>query len=170
MEYLIVTAADKGGPYEPCIMQQREEHGDNCLALLVPSRGSWHENTKIKPAAIREALEKSDVVLWIDADCYFNPPDKLPEGNWDVCIFDNIHPKHKLKISAAFLLFRNTYETKKFLQMWELLNKRAKKDHPALMKTIRAMQGRVRIQNKTSWIAGRHTLSKYFPERGVHHG
>ena len=170
MEYLIVTAADKGGPYEDCIKEQRKIQGENFLGMIVPSRGSWAENTKIKPDAIRAGFQFCNVVLWVDADCYVDPPESLPPGDWDICTTKNIHPLHKIKISAGFILLRNTKRTVKFLKLWDLLNSKAKKDHPALIKALKMMRNEAQIDDMTEWIKGRHTINKFNPSRGMHAG
>ena len=170
MEYLIVSAADRGGPYEKCIREQRAEHGEKFHGILFKCRGGWHENTKCKPAAVREAFKLNDVVFWVDADCYIDPPESLPEGDWDICVADNFHPHHKLKISAAFILFRKTKGTERFLNVWELFNRKERKDHPAFIKTIKATKSSVKIKDMTSWVKGRQTINRFLPERGQHFG
>ena len=162
---LIVTAATEGSPYEACLEIQREIHGDNIHTVLFSER-SWAEGTKIKPKAIMEALQIRDTVLWIDADCTVDLPDtEPPEG--EVLTTENIHPHHINRISAAFILFRRHKSTENFLRSWAIANHRHRKDHAALMQTIRRMEVQVRIRDMTEWLRGRHTINSLLPERGV---
>lgn len=164
---IICTAATRNSPYEPLLEKQRAHYGNKIVTTILPET-SWSEGTKIKPRCIMEAFNVDPIVLWVDADCHLDLPSKAPEGSWDVCIFDNIHPKHINKISAAFILFRNTVKARRFLKRWERNNKYSHKDHPAFIKTIREMQNTVKIQNKTDWLKGRHTINALLPERGLY--
>jgi hypothetical protein len=166
MDYLILSAATKGSIYEGCIYKQQKKYAEGYLGLIVPCRGNWYENTKIKPAAIREGFKQSDIVLWIDADCYVEPPEGLPEGNWDICITDNIRTDHKIRFSAGFILFRKTGSTMQLLKIWDLLNGQAKKDHPALKKALAMMKGKVTVGDMTDWIKGKQTVNYFLPQRG----
>lgn len=166
MEYLIVSAATKGSEYEKCIYEQRKKYQEGYMGLIVPCRGGWHENTKIKPDAIREGFKKSNVVLWIDADCYVNPPEGLPEGNWDICTVENIRLDHKIRFSAGFILFRKTEATQALLTLWDIENKKTNKDHPALKKAIAILKKHIKVGNMDSWLRGRQTVNYFLPHRG----
>jgi len=163
---IIVTAATKYSVYEACLEQQKAIYGDKIVTYTFP-RMSWERGTKIKPAAIRQAFRKSDVVLWMDSDCWVDLPDDLPEGDWDICTIENIHPKHFHKISAAFILFRNTKRTRKFLDDWDKLNKRYPKDHPALIKALERNYRYVNVGDMTEWLKGRHKVNVLLPDRGA---
>lgn len=165
-DILIVTAATAGSPYEACLDQQKAIYGDQIVTYLYPE-SEWAEGTKIKPKAILSALQHSEIVLWIDADCLVDLPDNEPPDG-DVLTTANIHPHHHNRISAAFLLFRRNHKTESFLRSWAMTNKRHKKDHPALMQTIRRMDNVVRIRDMTEWLKNRHTINALLPERGVY--
>lgn len=161
MSYHIVTAATAGSPYAPLLALH-----DYAETYLVPDRGSWEENTKIKPGIIRAALTQHDCVMWIDADCRFDPPPARPEGNWDVAICQNPCPSHAIRFSAAHFLVRNTKRGRLFLTHWEKINRARKKDHPAMRDALRSSCPM--IYDATGWAAGRFTVNAYLPERGVH--
>ena len=171
MDYIIVSAATEDSRYVDCLKVQKSlyaHHG--YLGVAVPDQGSWEENTKIKPHAIRLAFKVSPVVLWIDADCKVDPPEAIPEGNWDVCTLHNIHPHHKIKISAGFLLLRNTPATQQFLTLWDNLNCQYKKDHPAMVQALKLMRSSLTVVDMSGWLRGRHTINAFAPERGVFAG
>lgn len=164
--YLILSAATEGSRYVECLDRQREQHGDRFLGLVLPDRGSWGENTKIKPDAVRQAFAITDCVLWVDADCYVDPPEELPPGDWDIAFTYNVHPRHKIKTSAGFILFRHTHSTLLFLHTWDANNRRKDKDHPAMMQTVQQMRNRARFLDMTDWLRGRHAINTYARERG----
>ena len=169
--YLILSAATEGSRYVECLELQRAAfRSHKYLGLVVADRGSWEENTKIKPAAILKGFEKSDVVLWVDADCSVDPPAELPQGEWDVCFTKNIHPTHRIKTSAGFILLRNTPRTRQFLAEWDRLNITAKKDHPAMMQALKSMSGNLLVGDMTSWLKGRHCINAFAADRGVYDG
>lgn len=164
--FLIVSAATAGSRYVECLDRQRAKHGAEVfLGLEVPDRGSWAENTKIKPAAILSALGRSKHVLWVDADCDVSPPSELPPGEWDICTTENIHPTHKNRISAAFILFKDTPATRQFLADWAVLNQTAKKDHPAFVSALRRASN-LRVGDMTAWLKGLHTINAFARDRG----
>lgn len=163
---IICTAATKRSIYEPLLDVQRQRYGDRIITYLMPET-SWGEGTKIKPQAIRQALNSHDHVLWMDADCTIDLPNDPPEGDYDVCIFDNIHPHHINRISAAFIMFRQTVGAFRFLRDWEINNRFVKKDHPALTTTINQSKD-IAIVNRTDWILGRQCLNALRPERGLY--
>jgi hypothetical protein len=167
MEYLICSAATEGSRYVECIERQRIIFGHRYLGLILPDRGSWEENTKLKPEAIREAFKHSDVVLWIDSDCLIDPPDSAPDGNWDVCTMYNFHPGHKIKVSAGFIMFRNNARTRRFLARWDVENMRVKKDHPGFTRALNRMPDGLIVSDMTDWLKGRHQINALAPERGV---
>lgn len=167
MDYLICSAATEGSRYVECIERQRVIFGHRYLGLILPDRGSWAENTKIKTDAIREAFKHHDRVLWIDSDCIIDPPDDAPEGNWDVCTMYNFHPAHKIKVSAGFIMFRNNVRTRRFLSRWDVENARVDKDHPGFTRAIKRSQGGVIFGDMTEWLKGRHQINALAPERGV---
>lgn len=164
---IICTAATRNSPYESLLKHHRDYYGDKVITMLLPEM-DWNEGTKIKPMSVIEAFKHDSIVLWMDADCQVNLPDEPPEGAWDICVFDNIHPNHINRISAAFILFRDTLMTRRFLVRWDRNNKHVRKDHPALTRTIREMQNTVKIQNKTDWLKNRHTINALLPERGLY--
>ena len=166
MKPLIVTAATKGSRYEDCLKIQKETYGDGILTVEFP-RMSWEKGTKIKPEAIRKAFKKSDVVFWMDSDCWVDLPDELPEGDWDICTTENIHPKHFHRISAGFILLRNTKAVRNFLSEWDNINKRYNKDHPALIKALQRNQRYLKMSDMTEWLKGRHKINVLSPERGI---
>ena len=168
--WLITTAATTRSRYVSCLRRQRLMHGDRIFCQEVPDRGSWEANTKIKPDAIREAFKLADVVLWVDADCTVHPTAALPDGDWDICVMDNIHPKHKCRVSAGFILFRNTPATMAFLARWDENNQRHSKDHPAMMQTLGEMCHKMKIGDMTEWLRGRHAINALAPSRGVVRG
>jgi hypothetical protein len=166
MDYLIVSAATEGSRYVACLDIQRQRHGSDFLGLVVPDRGSWAENTKIKPDAILAAFEKCPNVLWIDSDCEVAAPEKFSTANFDVGIIDNIVTSHKCRMSAAFILFRDTPKTRLFLERWKENNGKYSKDHPAFKATIQQSDD-VRVENVTPWLRGRHKVNVYAPDRQV---
>lgn len=157
MDYLIVSAATKGSEYVGCLQRLKASTKKRVMTLQFRDRGSWAENTKIKVDALRMALDVFPVVLWVDADCLLDFPEHLPPGDWDVCVAENCHPRHKVRISAAYLLVRNTLGGQRFLDAWEQANKRHKKDHPALRDVIESASG-FRVGDMTDWIRGRQPL------------
>ncbi len=165
MDYLIVSAATKGSKYVACLHNKTYPR---YLPIIYPSRGAWGANTKIKPDAVRDAFRRSSVVLWVDADCDLDAPESAPEGDWDICTTNNAHPDHKLRVSAAFILFRNTDKTRAFLCLWDRLNKTEKKDHPAFIKALGASDAKV--ADMTDWLKGRHTINALAEWRGKHAG
>ena len=168
MEYLIISAATEGSRYVECMDRQREIHGERFVGFVMPDRGSWAENTKLKPDAFRLGFALHPVCLWIDADCSVNPPELLLEGNWDIAFTQNIHPKHRNRTSAGFILARNTRGTDRFLRRWDVENTRHKKDHPALTRIIVNGGHGARIGDMTAWLAGRHTINDLMPDRGAY--
>lgn len=164
MTYLIVSAATEGSRYVDCLQEQRQMFGARYLGLVVPDRGDWASNTKIKPDAIREGFNHARMVMWVDADCLFAPPDEPPPGNYDIWTAKNICTDHRNRISAAFIMFRNNVRTKAFLRHWERANNRHSKDHPALTRTIQQLRNRVSIGDMTDWL-GYHEINTLAPER-----
>jgi hypothetical protein len=164
---IICTAATRNSVYEPLLSVQRHIYGERIITSLYPDM-RWSEGTKIKPSAIRNAFNQDNLVFWMDADCAVELPDEPPEGKWDICIFDNIHPTHLNRISSAFILFRDTPMTQKFLSRWEKNNTLYKKDHPALTKTINEMRGQVDFYDGSEWLKGKMTLNALLPERGLY--
>lgn len=169
MEYLIISAATEGSHYAQCLSLQRAKHGNKFKGFIVKDRGNWHENTKIKPEAIRRGFCFSPVVMWIDADCDVNPPEELPAGNWDIGTIYNVHPQHKIKTSAGFILLRDTKNTRGFLAEWDRYNRTESKDHPAMMKALYRTRSLI-VEDVSLWLKDRHSINKYMPERGVHEG
>lgn len=171
MDYLILSAATDDSVYADCIKQQEQifKHR-RYLGLIFPKVRHWKDGTKIKPAAIREGFSRCDTVMWVDADCLINAPDAAPPGDWDVCTVENIHPLHKLKISAGFFMVRNTQGGNLFLNTWEAHNKLAVKDHPAMIKTLNMLRNQINIADMTDWLRGRHTINALMPERGRYAG
>jgi len=163
---LIVTAATANSPYEKCLEKQKAIYGDGIVTFLFPET-TWAEGTKIKPNAIMQALQITDTVLWIDADCAVQLPEEDPPAG-DVLTTENIHPNHINRISAAFILFRKHAKTEQFLRSWAMANRRHKKDHSALMQTIRRMDNLTRIRDMTEWLKNRHQINVLLPERGVY--
>lgn len=171
MDYVIVSAATQGSRYAGCISVQREiYHNHRYIGLVVDDRGSWDENTKIKPDAVRLALEFSSVALWIDSDCTIDPPIELPSGDWDICTMRNIHPLHKIKTSAGFILFRDTGRTRQFLDCWDQVNKSFKKDHPGMIRALRKMSGKLKVADMSEWLKGRHHINSLATDRGAYSG
>lgn len=160
MNIQTITAATQGSQYVACLPHHKG------IAVIIPEAKNWHEGTKIKPQVILNHLEQADALLWIDADCAVDLPSEPPEGLWDVGIFDNIVPTHKNRISAAFILFRNSQGAQYFLRRWKHNNSLAAKDHPALTKTINQCKNTVRIQNLSQWLKGRCVVNAYLGHRG----
>jgi hypothetical protein len=168
--YLICSAATEGSIYVDCLEQQKKHFkGFNYKSFVLPDRGSWEENTKLKPQAIRKAFEHADNVLWVDSDCLLDPPDNKPEVV-DVGIFDNIHPEHKCRVSASYIFFRNTKNTQDFLSKWERYNKYYSKDHPAFMKVLKRADRCWKIKNITPWLEGRQHFNVLAKARGHYEG
>jgi hypothetical protein len=165
----IVTAATLGSPYIACLTLHERAYGDGITAYIYPET-TWGEGTKIKPRAILSALNDHPIVMWVDADCSVDLPVEPPTGDWDVCTTDNAHPDHKIRTSAAFLLFRRGLGAEMFLKRWAKNNANFSKDHSALTLTIKQMRHRVRFGDMTEWLRGRHTINAYMPERGVIQG
>jgi len=164
---IICTAATKNSRYERLLRKQKEHYKDRIHTVLFPMM-SWGEGTKIKPKAVREAFTVDPIVLWMDADCRVDLPSKPPDGDWDICLFDNIHPHHINKITAAFILFRHTERTHLFLDTWDENNKLVNKDHPALTKTITELKDSVKMLNATDWLTGRQVINALLPQRGLY--
>lgn len=164
-EYLIVSAATEGSRYVLCLDRQREIHGDKFYGIVVPDRGKWAENTKIKPDAVLAAFEKSPCVMWLDSDCTINAPAEFPPGEFDIGIIDNIVASHRCRMSAAFILFRDTPMTRLFLNKWKENNQRFSKDHPALKHTIDELRETVKVADVSYWLKGRHSVNDLAPER-----
>jgi len=102
----------------------------------------------------------------MDADCTVDLPSEPPPGEWDICLIDNVHPHHINRISSAFILFRDTPNTRMFLSTWEQNNKQMKKDHPALTKTINQLRTTVHFIDGTAWLKDRHVINALLPNRG----
>lgn len=168
MQYIVVSAATAGSRYVACLDKQSARLGDRFYGVQLPPAQSWEEGTKVKPTAVREAFKVSPVVLWVDADCTLSPPDTLPVGNWDIGTTYNYHPTHKLKISAGFILLRDTANTRRFLDVWDVLNGRHCKDHPALVQAIRQCKSRLKVADITGWLRGRCIINDLSPDRGRH--
>jgi len=164
---IICTAATRNSVYEPLLEIQSKFYGDKIHTSLFPKM-RWGEGTKIKPQAIRAALQHDEYVLWMDSDCRVDLPNSPPEGDYSVCVFDNINPEHINRISAAYILFRRSMGADRFLIQWEKNNQFVKKDHPALTQTILQMQDKIKIVNKTEWLQGRQVLNALLPERGLY--
>ena len=164
MNIVEITAATKDSEYEQCLQYHTG------IAVLLPPAQTWKLGTKIKPQVILKHLHQADALLWVDADCKVDIPDIPPDDDFDVGIFDNIVDCHKNKISAAFILFRNTTKARVFLKRWQLNNKLHHKYHPALTQTIEQMQSTVRIKNISDWLKNRCIFNAYLPERGIIEG
>lgn len=167
-DYIVCCAATEGSIYAGFESIQRERLGNMLFWVSLPDRGSWAENTKIKPDAIRAAFKVCPVVLWMDADCTISPPDDIPAGDWHIGTIHNDHQGHNIKISAGFILFRDCHETRSFLDDWQARSVMAEKDHPALKHAIRHKPESLRIADVTHWLAGRHTINTLSPERGTY--
>jgi len=166
--YLIVSAATKGSRYEALLEKQSKLYKEfNYLGMVMQDRGSWAENTKIKIDAILAAFEYCPNVLWIDADCELEPPNNLPDGEFDVGWIKNKHPHHKCKISAGYIYFRDTERTREFLALWSHFNCLHKKDHPALMDTFKMSDGWLVKKDLTDWL-GVQKINTLLPRRGAH--
>lgn len=167
MQYLVVSAATAGSRYVACLDKQSARLGDRFHGVRLPEVKSWADGTKIKPTAIRQAFKLSPVVLWVDADCAVNPPADIPVGAWDIGTTYNFHPTHKLKISAGFILFRDTPATRRFLDDWDVCNQRHKKDHPAMMQALKQCRV-IKVADITGWLRGRCIINDLAQDRGRH--
>ena len=167
-DYIITSYATEGSRYVECVFKQRRLYGKKYIGHIFKSAGRWAENTKLKPAAIRSAFGSSNIVLWLDSDCEIDPPSSAPDGCWDIGIIDNCHPLHKLRVSAGFILFRNTEKTQAFLDEWDRLNGLHKKDHPAFVEAL--MTTDAKVENVTEWLKGRHKINSLAKERGEYAG
>jgi hypothetical protein len=164
MKILQITAATQNSNYEQCL----QYHPD--IAILLPEAKSWAEGTKIKPKVILDNLNKADALLWVDADCVVDMPEFPIDLDFDVGVFDNIVTKHKNKISAAFILFRNNQKARQFLQRWKYNCRLHKKDHPALTHTIEQTQHRINIVNLSHLLKNCCIVNAYLPERYIIEG
>jgi len=166
-DYLIVSYGTVGTLYEACLAKQEAAFAETgYLGLKYPDAGKWGANTKLKPIAIRKALERSKNVLWIDADTLIDPPEEFPKGRWDVGLIDNKHPRHKAKICACYILFRNTEGAHKFLNEWDRQMIGKDRDHGSLIRTINRMNDKVAIKNVSKWLEGRQHFNALIPGRG----
>jgi hypothetical protein len=163
---IICTAATKGSPYEPLMSIQRNIYGERIVTTVYP-KTTWGEGTKIKPKTILSAFALDPYVFWMDADCAVDLPEHPPEGDWDVCLFDNVNPNHINRIAAAFILFKDTTNSRKFLARWDENNQNVKKDHPALTRTINEMRGKMSFYDGSEWLKDRQILNALMPERGL---
>jgi len=173
LNYLIISAATVGSAYVNCLEKQRayfQDLGLNYMGFVLDDRGSWNENTKLKPEAIRKAFKHCQIVLWVDSDCSVNTPPEVFEGEWDIATTNNIHPLHKCRISAGFILFRKTEKTLKFLELWDELNKKHKKDHPALIQALNHSKSWLNVGDMSAWLKGKHTINKFLRGRGMYEG
>lgn len=171
-EFLVISGATEGSRYVRCLRQQGTwfaSRGLRYRGYVVPSRGSWGENTKIKPEVVRLGFQECPVVFWVDADCTIDPPSPFPPpGEWDVATTANCHPLHKCKISAGFLMFRRTDQCLRFLDIWEWNNTKVRKDHPAMMVALREFAATGgKVHDMTEWLRGRHTINRFAPGRGM---
>lgn len=169
LDYVIVSAATRGSEYEPLLEKQAAIYGSgNFVGEVVDDRGSWAENTKIKPAVLRNVLGEFRQAVWIDADCVIDPPEQFPQKRFDVGYIQNVHPRHSCRISGGFILFRSTPGAFKFLDEWERECEHHRKDHSALVKTIASF--RHDCADVSPWLRGRHQINALLPRRGVFHG
>jgi hypothetical protein len=174
LPYQIVSFATAGSEYVDCCYQQAELYKHSYTAYILPSMGDWEKNTKLKPRVIRHALMLHQYVLWVDADCEIEPPDNLPDTQFDLGVIDNIHPEHAARISAGFILFNRTANTKMFMQCWLSRCNYSKRDHAAFMYAIGL--NHAKIANITPWLEGKHAINNLLPEstvrpnRGVYYG
>jgi len=173
--YLIVSFATEGSEYVACCEKQAELFQHGYRAYLLPSKGAWDKNTKLKPQVIYTALRSAEWVLWIDADCTINPPDNLPSGTFDIGVIDNIHPEHAAAISAGFILFRRSRQTFDFMRAWLRRCQYSRRDHGAFLYAL--SKKLAKVENITPWLEGRHAINNLLPEsadwrpnRGVHYG
>jgi len=173
--YQIVTFATEGSEYVDCCYRQAELFQHSYTAYLMKSRGAWDKNTKLKPELLSVITQRAEWTLWVDADCWLDPPDHLPDGNFDVGIIDNIHPEHKARISACFILFHRTRGTVRLIRDWLRRCNYSSRDHAALLYALSLKQADV--ENITPWLEGRHSYNSLLPEsdgwrpnRGVYFG
>jgi hypothetical protein len=94
-------------------------------------------------------------------------PDDPPGGDCDLWTLRNIHPGHNNRVSAGFILFRNTDGARGFLNLWRSKNRFAEKDHPALTQALKATDAKV--GDMTGWLK-RHEINRYMPDRGLYAG
>lgn len=172
--YQIISFATEGSEYVECCYQQAELFGHSYSAYLLENTGSWESNTRLKPKVIKHALNMFKSVLWVDADCELDPPDQLPNKQFDIGVIDNINTNHSARISAATILFNRTALTTLFIRQWLARCNYSKRDHPAFMYALSLNQAK--IANITPWLEGRHTynsllpVSNWRPNRGVFYG
>jgi len=159
MKILQITAATKNSCYEHCM----QFHPD--IKVLRPEIDDWATGTKIKPGVILEHLHMADALLWVDADCSVELPETAPNMDFDIGVFDNIITRHKNKISAAFILFRNNENARHFLKKWQQNNLKRRLDHPALIATINQTQETCKIVNLSDWLKGRCIVNAHLPNR-----
>ena len=169
MEYLIASFATAGSRYVECIERQAAMWGERYHGFIFDDAGSWGDNCKLKPRAIRKALDRCHRVLWVDSDCTIDPPELWPDRQFDVGYIDNIHPHHHNRISAGFILFEQTSGTERFLDRWQVNQMRYNTDHGALVEAIKK-RGRTRCENVSYWLSGRHCINTLAPERGAYAG
>jgi hypothetical protein len=160
VKILQITAATKNSDYEHCL----QFHPD--LKVLYPQANNWSAGTKIKPSVILNHLHMADALLWVDADCSVTLPEMPPDVDFDIGVFDNIVTKHKNRISAAFILFRNNENARHFLRKWQQNNLMHRKDHPALTVTINQTKETYNIVNLSNWLQGCCVVNAYLPNRG----
>lgn len=170
-DYLIASYATKGSRYVESLNKQSALFGYRHRGYIFDDQGSWAANTKMKWHAIKRAFNSgADRVVWVDSDCSINPPDSWPDVEFDVGIIDNVHPDHKNRISAGFILFRNTDKCDLFLQEWDKNCRSSTTDHNALTKTIVENVHSAKIENVSWWLEGRHTINALLPDRGEFEG
>lgn len=153
-DYAIVSGATRGSVYERC-MEMHGSLGDRFTGYLRPEM-SWGEGTKIKPDIVLEAFANHPVVMWIDADCDLNPPSGLPDGDWDIAVTRDRPKFYKNPTSVAFILFRDTGATRRFLALWKYENRHAEKDHPAFTRAMHTASRELglKVGDMTQWLRG----------------
>jgi hypothetical protein len=167
MNYLVTSAATSGSKYEDYLQAQRdyfEKEGAFYFGMVLDDRGNKKENTKIKTEAILKAFKINPVVLWIEPDSLIDPPKIIPGGDWDIGTLKDCNQASNF--STGFILFRDSPGTRRFLQNWEILNKKHVKSREAFSENLSASSTWLQRVDISSWLEGRQIINELENQAG----
>lgn len=145
-----------------------EKLGGTPVIMRVKSTGHTARNTGLKPGTIEHAWRKVKTpwFLYLDIDTMIRSAPKVPEGDWDVGVSDNLVLEHVNRISASAIIFKKTRGSMRFLQGWARFCAKAPgKDHGPLTRLLKHLPPGVKVVDVTSGIDWVHNGLVREPER-----
>lgn len=118
MRPIVVSFYTVGTPYEDdakVLAASCDRHGLKHDIRPVATSGAWSGNCGKKAAVIRDALEKHDRILFLDADCEVRAPLPLFDADTDKIL---LHVVAHTELMAGWQSNRYRYNMRKNLGMW----------------------------------------------------